>query len=123
MAYASFQDYRELFLGRAIPDEESFDRLALRAGAVLDRLSFGRAARYTDTEGKLKLACCALAEKLQAGEAENGNVEEEQVGDYRVRYADRSGREAAAELAALAELWLAGTGLLCRGVPCTRRIP
>ncbi len=123
MAYASFQDYRELFLGRAITDEESFKRLALRAGAVLDRLSFGRAARYTDTEGKLKLACCALAEKLQAGEEEDGRIQEEQVGDYRVRYESGSSREASAELAALAELWLAGTGLLYRGVPCTRRIP
>ena len=62
--YASYQDYIERFGGRAIPDEADFNRLALRAGPLLDRLTGGRAAKFQDRDGKLALACCAVTEKL-----------------------------------------------------------
>ena len=124
MAYAKFEDYTGRFGGRAIRTEEDFDRLALRAGRVLDRLTAGKAARYRDTEGKLALACCAVAEKLaaleeQAAVAGSGALKAETVGDWRAEYRRVSLRESGAELAALAEMYLFGTGLLYRGVMCT----
>ena len=124
--YASFEDSPGRFGGRAIRTAEDFDRLALRAGAVLDRLTAGKAARYRDTAGKLALACCAVAEKLAAIEEQDaasasGSIKSEAVGDWRVEYRSRSARESAAELEALAEMYLFGTGLLYRGVPCTVR--
>ena len=64
MAYASYDDYVTRFLGRAIRDEADFDRLALQASAFLDRMTMGKARQYRDTEGRLSLACCAVAEKL-----------------------------------------------------------
>ena len=121
--YASYQDYVETFGGRAIPDEAEFNRLALRAGPVLDRLTGGRAANYRDRERKLALACCAVTEKLyeqeerRRHEAGRGSVASEKVGDWQVRYRTVGRAELNAELAALAELYLFGTGLLYRGVP------
>ncbi len=130
MSYATFQDYHERFLGQAIRDEAVFDRLALRASAFLDRMTLGRAARYRDTRGKLALACCAVTEKLcaleeaeQLGDAA-GKIAAEKVGNHRVEYRRLRGREENAELEALAEMYLFGTGLLGRGIPvCTHRIP
>ena len=121
--YASYQDYVERFGGRAIPDEAAFERLALRAGPVLDRLTGGRAAKYQDREGKLALACCAVAEKLYEQEERkrhdsgNESVVSEKVGDWQVQYRRIGRAELNTELAALAELYLFGTGLLYRGIP------
>ena len=121
--YATYQDYTERFRGRAIPDEAAFDRLAVRAGAVLDRLTLGRAARYRDTGGKLALACCAVTEKFyeleEGGRAAGSSaaVAAEEVGDYRVQYRRLRAADIAAEVDALAEMYLFGTGLLARAVP------
>ena len=121
--YASYHDYIERFRGRAIPEEADFDRLAVRADAVLNRLTFGRAAKYRDTEGKLALACCAVTEKLYEledpgvhGDAA-GRISAEAVGTHRVEYRRLRSEDVGAELAALAELYLFGTGLLYRGIP------
>ena len=119
--YASYQDYVERFGGRAITDEAEFNRLAQRAGPMLDRLTGGRAAKYQDREGKLALAYCAVTEKLYEQEERKrhaaGSVVSEKVGDWQVQYRSAGWAELNAELAALAELYLFGTGLLCRGVP------
>ena len=121
--YASYQDYIERFGGRAIAEEADFNRLALRAGPVLDRLTGGRAEKYQDREGKLALACCAVTEKLyeqeerRRREAGSENVVSEKVGDWQVRYRTTGRAELSTELAALAEMYLFGTGLLYRGVP------
>ena len=119
--YASYQDYLNKFGGRAIPDEAEFNRLALRAKPVLDRLTGGRAANYQDREGKLALACCAVTEKRYEQEErkrlDGGEVVSEKVGDWQVQYRTAGRAELNAELAALADLYLFGTGLLCRGIP------
>ena len=121
--YASYQDYIERFGGRAIAGEADFNRLALRAGPVLDRLTGGRAVKYQDREGKLALACCAVTEKLyeqeerRRREAGSENVVSEKVGDWQVRYRTTERAELSTELAALAEMYLFGTGLLYGGVP------
>ena len=127
MIYATFADYTDIYLGRVIPSEEVFNRLSLRASAEIDRLTFGRAARFRlrDSEGKLILACCAVCEKLYALEeaaagGAAGGVAEEQVGDHRVKFRTWSGVTAGSrvEIAALLELYLFGTGLLTRAVSC-----
>ena len=120
--YASYQDYIERFGGRAIAEEADFNRLALRAGPMLDRLTGGRAAKYQDREGKLALVCCAVTEKLyeqeeRRREAGSEDVVSEKVGDWQVRYRTTGRTELSAELAALAEMYLFGTGLLYRGMP------
>ena len=125
--YAGYQDYIERFGGRAIADEADFNRLALRAGPVLDRLTCGRAAKYQDREGKLALACCAVTEKLYEQEERkrcktgSEDVVSERVGDWQVRYRTAGRAELNAELAALAELYLFGTGLLYRGIPAVTK--
>jgi hypothetical protein len=120
--YATFDDYTGRFGGRAITDEADFSRLAVRADAVLDRLTFGRAAGYRDREGKLAMACCAVTEKLyeqekHSGAGGPGRILEEKVGDHQVKYRACGWAELTTELEALAEMYLYGTGLLYRGIP------
>ena len=117
MAYASFDDYRGLYRGRAIRNEEDFNRLELRAEAVLNRLTFGRAPKYQDRENRLRLACCAVTEKLQELTERETSLSRETVGDYSVSYRGPNRQADLAELSALAEMYLFGPGLLYRGVP------
>ena len=121
MAYASYDDYVTRFLGRAIRDEADFDRLALQASAFLDRITMGKARQYRDTEGRLSLACCAVAEKLFLLEEDEavlgGRLAEEQVGNYRIRVRARNRKDDRIEMEALAEMYLMGTGLLYWGIP------
>ena len=123
--YATYDDYVTRFLGLAIPTENDFSRLALRASAFLNRMTQGKAARYRDTQGKLSLACCAVTEKLYAMEEEdamNGRIAEEQVGDYRVTLRARNREGDNIEMEALAEMYLTGTGLLYCGVAAYSRV-
>lgn len=118
MAYASFDDYRNLYRGRAFRDSEDFDRLELRAEAVLNRLTVGRAPKYRDREKKLCLACCAVTEKLQEMGERERRLKRETVGDCSVEYRLTDRKADITELAALAEMYLFGTGLLYCGIPC-----
>ena len=100
MAYASFDDYRGLYRGRAIRNEEDFNRLELRAEAVLNRLTFGRAPKYQDRENRLRLACCAVTEKLQELTERETSLSRETVGDYSVSYRGPNRQADLAELTA-----------------------
>lgn len=141
MAYADYEYYTNTYLGTAIQDAD-FPHLALRASAFLDYYTQGRAAKNADLDA-LKMACCAIAEQyqtidtakalaqkaltssLESGEA--GELQSQSVGSWSKTY--RSGGESAqkaataaqsakALLAATAQEYLAGTGLLSRGRGC-----
>lgn len=140
MAYATFDYYKEVYMGTAINDVD-FPRLSLRASSFLDYYTQGRAAQNTDLDA-LKMACCALAEQYQvieqaqalanknlsaAMESDGGEVQSETVGSWSKSY--RSGGDGAgaavsvaanaqSSLAAVARQYLAGTGLLYRGRRC-----
>ena len=117
MAYASYDDYVELYRGRAIADSETFARLELRAEAFLNRMTYGRAQRYRDEEKKLCLACCAVTEKLQEIAERERRPLREKVGDYSAEFRIPERKASLTELAALAEMYLFGTGLLYCGIP------
>ena len=118
--YADYCFYSNAYKGNVLEPTE-FPRLAMRATIFLNYYTRGKATQ--DNEA-VKLACCALAEQYQsivksksAAASENGEMQSQSVGAYSVTY--RSSAEvsanAEAELRRIAQMYLAGTGLLYRG--------
>lgn len=139
MAYADYEYYTTTYLGTAIKGDD-FPRLSLRASTFLDYYTQGRAAQNSDLDA-LKMACCAVAEQYQsidtaqalaqkslsASLESDGELQSQTVGSWSKTY--RSGGDSAqqalssvqtaqAALGALAQQYLAGTGLLYRGRGC-----
>jgi len=85
MAYADYAFYTTEYKGNAIP-EADFNRFAEQASAHIDTYTFDRAKDYTDTDNKLKKACCAVADVLLSAES-GGDKQSESVGSYSVTYA------------------------------------
>jgi len=118
MAYADYTYYSDDFLGTAIA-ETDFPRLALKASAVIDQITFGRAPTYTEYETQIKNAMCAVAEELQTQE-QNANVDaitSESQGRYSVSYGVGSNRTRTnvQKQQDAARVWLANTGLMYSG--------
>lgn len=124
-SYATYEFYTDVYLGTAI-SETAFPRLALRASAVIDQLTFGRAAVIVAADDDqstielIEMATCAIAEEIQTQES-NGNIDgvtSELVGNYSVSY----GASAKAAMTneekqeKAARLYLASTGLMYRGL-------
>jgi hypothetical protein len=123
-AYVTYNYYAATYKGAAIAQSD-FDRLALRASALIDQMTFARAASIVaadeddDTIDKIKMATCAVAEEIQAiSEQGGGAVMSERVGNVSVTYADTSRKSMsdAARYADAARVYLAPTDLLYRGV-------
>jgi len=89
--YADYTFYTEQFLGTAIAQPD-YDRLAMRASALIDQVTFGRAGAVVaagadpGTVDKIKMAACAVAELLYRDENEGGDVQSERVGNLSVTY-------------------------------------
>lgn len=116
--YADYAFYTTQYFGTAIA-ESAFPQLALRASAVIDQITFGRAADDTDNETAIKNAMCAIAEELKAQDATNGadGIQSESQGQYSVSYFEHSSRarSSQAKLQSAASVWLANTGLMFAG--------
>lgn len=120
MAYADYTFYSTQFFGTAIA-ESDFPRLALRASAAIDEITFGRAEVETveATVTKIKNAMCAVAEEIQTQEQNSGvdAVTSESQGQYSVSYAANStrARTNTRKQQDAAHPWLANTGLMFAG--------
>lgn len=118
MSYADYTHYSTVYLGTAIA-EADFPRLALRASAQIDRVTFNRAAADTDNTTAIKNAMCEVAEELQRQE-QNSNVDgvtSESQGQYSVSYGANSNRARSnqTKIEDAAKLWLETTGLMFAG--------
>lgn len=119
-AYADYTYYTGTFLGNKIPVAD-FPRLALRASAVVDRVTFNRAASQTDVAvvDAIKMATCAIAEEQYKTEQEgiDGGITSETVGRHSVSYSESSEKRASNfdRYIAAAETYLVSTGLMFRG--------
>lgn len=122
MAYATYDFYVDSYYGDTLTPE-NFDKYASRASDYIDRITMGRAAGYVKDDAVTK-ACCAIADQIfRISEAKTrvaaGEIASEHVGSHSVTY--RSYAEIItsleAELANLAAVYLANTGLLYRGIP------
>lgn len=118
--YADYEFYTTEFLGTAIA-EADFPALALRASAVIDQITFGRAASASDSADATAIAnaTCAVAEELQR-QAKSGDADgivSESQGRYSVSYAAHSSKTKSnlAKLQNAATPWLANTYLTFAG--------
>ncbi len=131
--YADYDFYKNNYFGNAIPETE-FKRFSARASAFLDYYTRGKAKNNVDLL-PLKMACCAIAEQykqaedMQASAAQSGSgIKSESVGSYSVTYQTAAEKASAAESvknmsAAIAQQYLANTGLLYRGRCCACTLP
>ena len=129
--YASYEFYHSHYYNNILT-EVDFNRLATRASDYIDRITNFKAAGYAESAPAAKRdvlakCCCELAEQYQEIEgaqsfarSSEGNLQSESVGSYSRSF--RSGAERIAEenarLYGIAEMYLAHTGLLYRGVGC-----
>jgi hypothetical protein len=123
-AYADFTYYTTTYLGTAIVSA-NFARLALRASAVIDSLTFGRAAPIvtaatdTATIDLIKMATCAVAEEYQAVEQDGstGGIKSESIGSHSVTYADGAIKTQTSNrrYSNAAALYLGDSGLMFQG--------
>lgn len=118
MAYADYLFYSTEFLGTAIA-ESDFPALALRASAVIDQITFGRAATDTDNTTAIQNAMCAIAEEIQAVEQSDGSeyITSESQGNYSVAYSQSAveSRSDTQRYMDAAKVWLANTYLMFTG--------
>lgn len=118
MAYADYTYYANSFLGTAIA-ESNFPALANRASAVIDQITFGRAASDTTNANAIKNAMCAVAEELQKQDAQKNvdGIASESQGNYSVTYLANSNRSKSniQKCADAARVWLANTYLMFAG--------
>lgn len=118
MAYADFTYYTTSYLGTAIA-ETAFPQLALRASAIIDRITFGRAALDTTNTTAIKNAMCAIAEEIQTitDEVTTGYITSETVGSHSVTYASSVSSTLSDNdrYFAAANLWLESTFLMFGG--------
>jgi hypothetical protein len=117
-AYADYTYYTTTYLGVSIASAD-FARLALRASAVIDSITFQRAATDTDNTDAISMACCAVAEEIQRVEADGNadGIQSETIGQNSVTYAASSikQRTATEKYSYAASVYLGETGLLFRG--------
>ncbi len=115
MICADYTYYRDSYGGRAVSEEE-FPRLAAKASAYIDRLTFGRAAEHSGDE-RVKMCCCELCECFALTDGNGGMVRQsESVGSW--SYTLAGGSEGASEAVmarAVCRAWLPAEWLY-RGV-------
>ena len=119
-AYVDFSYYGSTFLGTAIASA-TFSRLALKASAMIDRLTFARAAPVitantdTATIDAIKMATCAVAEVLQDDEGVGnvGKITSERLGNYSVTTAGLTTEQ---KVRRAASLYLWNTQLMFPGL-------
>lgn len=118
MSYADYTYYSTSYLGTLIA-ESAFPQLALRASAVIDQITFNRAATDTENTTAIKNAMCAVAEELQRQDRSAGvdGVASESQGQYSVTYLANSNRSRSniQKLQDAANVWLANTYLMFAG--------
>lgn len=116
--YADFTYYVTTYAGTAVP-ESDFPRLARKASAVLDQLTYGRAATDTEYPSQIKDAVCAIAEEMYSIENSDGSeyVTSESQGQYSVSYAQDAveSRTDMQRYFDAANVWLANTFLMFGG--------
>lgn len=127
---ASYEFYQGTYHGEILTAQD-FPTYITRADSYLDYITMGRIDNNLSEAVmlKVKMAECAIADQCFKIETNNirsassaGEIASESVGSHSRSY--RSGyelsKEAEAEIYGLARRYLAFTGLLFRGIPCTR---
>lgn len=124
-SYITYTYYTTTYLGSQIASVD-FAALALRASAVIDQITFNRAASIitandpVETVDAIQMATCAIADELQTMGTSNGlggGIQSESIGSNSVSY--KNGAPATLtdkeKLTRVAGLYLSNTELLFKG--------
>ena len=127
-AFVDFAFYTATYLGVTIP-EAGFPRLALQATMMIEQMTFDRAGLMIEEDDeadaitieKIKLATCAVAEKLYTSETTSGGgaaISSESLGNHSVSYfqGTLSNLSVFEHSENAARMYLGNTGLMFRGV-------
>lgn len=116
-AYADFEYYINTFNGSFIDSPGKFYRMSIEASYIIDQLTLGRIKEATE---EVKMATCAIADVNYREFIQNNEdqIASESVGPHSVSYVKKTktAEEYAREKLQVARMYLAGTGLLYRGV-------
>jgi hypothetical protein len=125
VTYVDYTYYVGTYRGTVIASDD-FPQLALRASAILDQITFQRAAPIVaeatdaDTIDRIKMATCTIAEEYQrvsTGSNQQDYIQQETVGAHSVTYFAGAGMNVAQieSYSDIARVYLASTGLMFRG--------
>lgn len=106
MIFADYEYYKTVCGGDL--SEEEFSRIAAKASAYIDKITFGRASEHADDE-RVKRCCCELCDTLSAisGAQSGGLVKQaESVGSWSVTYANSENTSEANYARAACRVWL-----------------
>ena len=110
MTYADYTYYSGTYGGKL--GQAEFESAALLATALIDSYTSGRAASSgTQFADRLKLACCAMADRLACG----GTVRHASNDGYSETY-ETGGHGFGRDVFNIASMYLADTGLMYAGV-------
>lgn len=113
MIYADYGCY--CTLGYTAVSEADFPRLAAKASAYLDKITFGRAAAHADDE-RIKRCACEIVDALTLTADSGGMVKQsESVGSWSVSLAGAESATEAQLVRGVAAAWLPGEWIY-RGV-------
>lgn len=121
-AYVDYIFYTTIYAGTTIA-ETDFPALAIRATRMVSYLTFDRADAVIDADEDadiveaIKLATCAVADKMLEVESSPQQIQSERVGSHSITYAQNSYQLLPNERKYLmaAKPFLVRTGLLYRG--------
>lgn len=115
MVYANYEYYKGEYHGNVIKTEDDFLRLAPKASAWLDRLTFGR-SKDNFSQEPVQMACCAVCDEMLRQEPTEGREISTEANDgVSVSYAS-GGKSADRKLYDATALYLMSTGMMYRGV-------
>lgn len=108
--YTDYEFYVHTYRGTAIAAED-FARLARRASAVVDQVTYNRTAAVItagtdeDTIEKIEMATCAVADEIYTLEESGGVIQSESIGRHAVTYATQASQQKRLENVAKTYLW------------------
>ena len=112
IVFADYEFYKSI--GGELSESE-FTRLAAKASAYIDSITFGRAAGHADDE-RLKRCCCELCDSLSVTAGSGGLMKQsESVGSWSVTYANAENTSETTIARAVCRTWLPAEWLY-RGV-------
>ena len=109
MIFADYEFYKSTGGGL---DERSFQNLAAKSSAYIDKITFGRASEHADDE-RVKRCCCNLCDSLSA--ISDGVKQSESVGSWSVTYVNSENTSELNYARAACRVWLPAEWLY-RGV-------
>jgi len=112
MIFADYEFYKSVGGGLS---EEEFSKVAAKASAHIDKITFGHASEHADDE-RVKRCCCDLCDSLSAISESGGQVKQsESVGSWSVTYANSENTSEINYARAACRVWLPADWLY-RGV-------